>query len=311
MAAYEERSEPPGEPAAAPAGGPLGRLRCYVRLLRVRQWVKNGFVVMPLLLTPGTLSAASATSVAIAFLCFCAAASAGYIINDYADREADRRHPEKRHRPLASGAVGVAEAVALLVCLLVAALAGAIWLSPTIFTIILGYVVLNLAYSFALKHVAILDIIIIAAGFVFRVKAGAEAIQVRPSVWIIVCTGLLALFLAVAKRRDDLVRDLDGEHRRSLDGYNKPFVDVAIGILLAATFVSYVIYTTDAQVMARLGTERLYLTIPFVLAGILRYLQITLVEERSGSPTTILLRDPFTASVVLGWLACLALLVHF
>ncbi len=314
MAAFEQRSAPadegsPGE--EAPPSGSVARIDSYFRLLRPKQWVKNGFVVMPLLLTPATLSVGSLTQVAAAFLCFCAAASAGYIVNDYADHEADRQHPEKRHRPLAAGAVSVAGAVVLLVLLLVAALVGAVLLSPTIFAIVIGYIVLNLAYSFALKHVSIVDIIVVAAGFVLRIEAGAAAIRVRPSVWIIVCTGLLALFLALAKRRDDLVRELDGEHRPSLEGYNKAFVDVAIAILLAATFVSYVIYTTDAQVMARLGSERLYLTIPFVLAGILRYLQITLVEERSGSPTNILLSDRFTALVVLGWLASLALLVHF
>ncbi len=321
MAAYEEQPAPPDAtpPASAPrrgssqgsSQGSSGRLGRYIRLLRARQWVKNGFVVMPLLLTPDMLSVAGLASVAAAFLCFSAAASAGYIVNDWADREADRQHPEKRHRPLASGEVGVAEAVVLMVLLLVAALVGAVLLSPTIFVIIAGYIVLNLAYSFALKHVSIIDIITIAVGFVLRIEVGAAAIEVRPSVWIIVCTGLLALFLALAKRRDDLVRALDGEHRPSLEGYNKAFIDVAIAILLAATFVSYVIYTTDAQVMARLGSERLYLTIPFVLAGILRYLQITLVEERSGSPTAIVLADRFTVLVVLGWLASLAVLVHF
>jgi 4-hydroxybenzoate polyprenyltransferase len=217
-----------------------------VRLLRARQWVKNGFVVMPLLLTPETLSADNLARVAATFLCFCAAASVGYIINDYADREADRLHPEKRHRPLASGEVSVAEAAVLMVLLLLVALLGAVLLSPTIFVIITGYIVLNLAYSFALKHISIVDIITIAAGFVLRIEAGAATIEVSPSVWIIVCTGLLALFLALAKRRDDLVRALDGEHRPSLEGYNKAFVDVGIAILLAATFVSYVIYTTDA-----------------------------------------------------------------
>ena len=286
-------------------------IQSYITLLRPRQWVKNGFVLMPLLLTPGTLQGASLGRAAAAFVCFCALSSAAYIVNDYIDREADRRHPVKRSRPLAAGEVGVAAALALAVLLAVLGLGAGYLVAAPLFVVLAGYFVLNLAYSLALKQVAIIDVMVIAIGFVLRIEAGARAIAVEPSVWIIVCTGLLALFLAFAKRRDDLVMALDEGHRRSLEGYNKRFIDVALSIVLAATVVSYVIYTTDREVMARLGSENLYLTIPFVLAGILRYLQITLVEERSGSPTTVVLGDRFTIAVVLGWLGCLLLLVHF
>ena len=314
MASPDERPAPAtdGLTAVHTMGrGPLWRLGRYVALVRVRQWVKNGFVLMPILLTPGTLTAPTVGKALLAFCCFCAVSSASYIVNDYVDRGVDRQHPEKQFRPLAAGDLAVSEAAMLLALLLALAFSIASLLSATLVVIIAAYFILNLAYSFSLKHIAIVDIIVISAGFVLRVEAGAEAISVEPSVWIIVCTGLLALFLALGKRRDDLARALDGNHRRSLDGYNKSFVDVSLTIVLAATFVSYVIYTTDVEVMQRFGTERLYLTIPFVLAGILRYLQITLVEERSGSPTAIVLRDRFTILTVLGWLACLVVLIHF
>lgn len=307
MAAVNDRSEPE---SAMPPGPYPHRLSRYLALLRIRQWIKNGFVLMPLLLTPGSLEAGSIARVLLALLCFCAVSSASYIVNDYADREADRAHPRKRFRPLAAGSLTVTEAALLMALLLVLGFAGASLLSSTLLLILGAYFLLNLSYSFALKHLAIVDIVIIAAGFVLRVGAGAVTINVRTSVWIIVCTGLLALFLALAKRRDDLVNALDAAHRPSLVGYNKAFIDASLIVVISATFVSYVIYTTDAQVMARLGSEQLYLTIPFVLAGILRYLQIVLVEERSGSPTTIVLRDRFTIVCVLGWLACLVVLIQ-
>jgi hypothetical protein len=151
---------------------------------------------------------------------------------------------------------------------------------------------------------------LIALGFVLRVYAGSELIMVLPSVWIIVCTGLLALFLALAKRRDDLVKRLDSDHRSALKGYTKPFIDTAINAVLGGLLVSYLIYTTDPAVMDRLGTRQLYLTAPFVIAGILRYLQITLVEERSGSPTKLALTDRFLILTVLGWVAMFAALIY-
>jgi 4-hydroxybenzoate polyprenyltransferase len=187
---------------------------------------------------------------------------------------------------------------------------GAWLLSPDFFVIAATYLVLNLAYSFGLKHVSILDVMIIAIGFVLRVEAGSTLIGVSPSVWIIVCTGLLALFLAIAKRRDDIVQALGQDHRKSLDGYSKPFLDATLTMVLGALLVSYAIYTTDDQVIARMGTDRLYLTVPFVLAGIMRYLQITMVEERSGSPTRIVLTDRFMIAVILGWTATVAALLY-
>jgi len=281
-----------------------------IRLARPKHWIKNAFVVAPLFFTPGAMNAANLQAVALAFVAFCLAASAIYVVNDWFDRAADRLHPEKRHRPIASGAVTGGAALILAVLLAAASVAAALTL-PALFQKLLAfYVVLNLGYSAWLKHVSLLDVLIVAAGFVLRVEAGASAIGIVPSVWIVVCTGLLALFLALAKRRDDLTGALDAAHRKSLDGYNLRFVDTALGVVLGALLVSYVIYTTDANVIRRYGTDRLYMTVPFVVAGVLRYLQIALVEERAGSPTDLAIGDRFLLVCVLGWVAVFGYLIY-
>src|SRR5262249_44721661 len=156
----------------------------------------------------------------------------------------------------------------------------------------------------------IVDVMVIALGFVLRVYAGGALVAVRPTVWIIACTMLLALFLALAKHRDDLVRGLAGEHRASLAGYNIRFLDTSIAIVLAALLVSYLLYTTAPENIARYHTDQLYVTAPFVVAGVLRYLQITLVEEGSGSPTQVLLTDRFLLVAVIGWIATFGWLIY-
>lgn len=282
----------------------------FLRLARPKHWVKNAFVAAPLFFTPSAMSGAAAGTVALAVLAFCLTASAIYALNDWADREADRLHPEKRHRPVASGAVAPTAALVFAGLLAVAAAVLAIRL-PAEFGIILAvYAGMNLAYSFGLKNVSLLDVLVIAMGFVLRVEAGALVLGIVPTVWILVCTGLLALFLALAKRRDDLTSDLDAAHRKSLAGYNLPFIDTAIAVVLGALLVGYLMYTTDEAVLRKFGTERLYMTAPFVVAGILRYLQIALVEKRSGSPTEVALSDRFLIVCVLGWLAVFGYLIY-
>ena len=281
-----------------------------VALMRPHQWVKNVFVAAPLFFTPSALSAGSATTVLLGMLCFCALSSAVYILNDTMDREADRLHPEKRHRPLAAGTVPIPVALGLMAALVVGGLGLGLGLSVRFAGIALLYLLINALYSLKLKDVSIVDVILVSLGFVLRVYGGAELIHVLPSVWIIVCTGLLALFLALAKRRDDLVKQLDANHRNALKGYTKPFIDTAITAVLGGLLVSYLIYTTDPAVMSRIGSAHLYLTTPFVIAGVLRYLQITLVEERSGSPTLLALTDRFLVLTLLGWVATFAVLIY-
>lgn len=281
-----------------------------IRLIRPRQWVKNAFVVAPLFFTPDALTSHNITDVIFGVLSFCALASSVYIINDYMDREADRLHPEKRNRPLAAGTVSTNQAFTMLAALLVIGVGLALLLSTNFALIALLYLVVNLAYSLVLKHTSIIDVMLVALGYVLRVYAGAELIGVQASVWIITCTGLISLFIALAKRRDDLVKRLATDHRAALKGYTKQFLDTSIAIVLAGLLVSYILYTTQPDVMHRAGTTRLYLTTPFVIMGVLRYLQIAQVEERSGSPTNVLTSDRFLIGCVLGWVLSYGALLY-
>lgn len=280
------------------------------KLIRPHQWVKNAFVAAPLFFTPSAVSPASVLTVASGVAAFCVLSSGVYVLNDYLDREADRQHPSKRHRPLAAGTIDARAALGLMAGLILGGLAGAAWLDVGFAAVALAYLLVNVAYSTVLKRASIIDVMLIAFGFVLRVYAGSALVEVEPSVWIIACTMLLALFLALAKRRDDLVKGLDGEHRQSLSGYSKPFLDTSLAVVLAALLVSYLLYTTQPENRAHFGTDHLYITAPFVVAGVLRYLQITLVEERSGTPTKVVLTDPFLRYAVLGWIATFAALIY-
>jgi 4-hydroxybenzoate polyprenyltransferase len=277
-----------------------------LRLIRPRQWVKNAFVVAPLFFTPGSLTTHNIGVVALGVVCFCLLASSIYIINDYMDRESDRLHPEKSRRPLAAGTVTPATALSFLALMVLVACAITYSLGRD-FALIAGlYFATNLLYSLGLKRLSIIDVMLVALGYVLRVYAGAALIGVTASVWIISCTMLVSLFIALAKRRDDIARDLDSSHRQALKGYNKPFLDASISIVLAGLVVSYLIYTTEPHA----GTDRLYLTTPFVIMGVLRYLQIALVEERSGAPTTIVTTDRFLIFCVVAWVCSYGALVY-
>jgi decaprenyl-phosphate phosphoribosyltransferase len=280
-------------------------------LLRPNQWIKNLFVAAPVFFTPSVLSLGSVGRVALGMASFSALASAMYVLNDWCDREADRQHPKKRLRPLAAGTVSASTALFVALCLAAAGFALALFLLPPIFgQVLAGYVVLNLAYSFWLKQISIVDVLVIAIGFVLRVYAGGFLIGVVPTVWIVACTLLLALFLALAKRRDDVVRGIKEDHRPSLAGYDAAFLDTAVAVVLAALLVCYLLYTTQPQNMMRMHSDKLFLTVPFVIAGVLRYLQITMVEHRSGSPTRLAMTDRFLLLTILGWLATFAWLIY-
>lgn len=283
----------------------------FLRLARPRQWVKNAFVVAPLFFTPEAINAANLVRVALAVTIFCLLASAIYAFNDWCDREADRQHPKKRTRPIASGEISPAAGLAFTLVLLAAAAILTVTFMPRGFMPFAAlYAVSSIAYSLWLKHIAVLDVMIVAIGFVLRVDAGSAAIGVPASVWIVICTFLLALFMALAKRRDDLAKDLADSHRPALAGYNLRFVDASLSIVLAALVVSYLIYTTNEGIIRKYGTDQLFLTAPFVVAGVLRYLQVALVEERSGSPTDLALTDRFLILAVLGWIATFGFLIY-
>ena len=279
-------------------------------LLRPRQWIKNLFVAAPLFFAPWAISASSLGRVGLAILAFCLLASMIYVLNDWVDREADRLHPEKRHRPLAAGTVRPAAAVALGLGCLVGGGAILGWLGPDMLVIGAAYVALNTAYSFLLKRIAIVDVATIAVSFVIRVEAGAAATGLEASPWIVIATFLLALFLALGKRRDDLVQELDGRHRKSIDGYSVPFLDVAIAVTLSTLVTVYLIYTTADRTLLHFATEKLHYTAIPVVVGVLRYLQLTIVEQRSGAPTEVVLGDRFLQLCVIGWIAVFVLLAY-
>lgn len=281
-----------------------------IRLLRPHHWVKSGFVAAPLFFTPAAVSAHNVTLVALGMLAWSLMASLIYVLNDWRDREADRKHPVKCKRPLAAGTVSEKTALLLVAGLVITGGGLAIWLGGGFALCLALYLIINFAYSLRLKHVAIIDVMCIALGFVLRVLAGSQIIDVTPSPWIIILTGLLALFLGFAKRRDDIVKDLGNDHRKALDGYSRNFIDTVLAITLGTSLVSYLIYTTDIEVRQRLNSDHLYYTAPFVIYAMLRYLQITMVKERSGSPTLIVLTDKPIVAAGLAWVLTFAYLIY-
>ena len=242
----------------------------------------------------------------LGFISFSFMASCIYILNDYRDIEDDRKHPVKRNRPLASGAVKKGTALAIAVLLFFVAVGLGYVVDHTFqFLFILGlYFMLNLTYSFGLKNIAILDIIILAAGFVLRVKGGAIIDNVDTSQWLIIMTYLLSLFMVIAKRRDDMLLKLSTgtDMRKSMSGYNLDFLNTLLGLFSAIMIVSYIMYTVSDETIIRVGTHRLYYTSVFVIAGLMRYLQITFVRGKSGSPTDILYKDRFIQVTLLLWI---------
>lgn len=261
--------------------------------LRPEQWTKNLIVFAALifarkLLDPGALGLSLA-----AFAIFCALSGAVYLINDLMDREADRRHPIKRHRPIAAGDVSPATAAAWALGLGATGVVTATWLSPAFGLISAGYLTLFGVYSRWLKHVVILDVLAIAIGFVLRAAAGGQVIDVPVSDWLLVCTVLLALFLGLSKRRHEITLLADGavSHRRILDEYNPYLLDQMIGVVTASTLMAYIIYCTSPDTVERFGTHQLVLTIPFPIYGILRYLYLVHRRDGGGNPSELLITD--------------------
>ncbi len=288
-----------------------GFLAAVFKLMRPKQWVKNVFVFAPLFFTPLAVTADSVAGVLTVFVAFCLVSSGVYCFNDARDCDSDRLHPVKRNRPVASGKVSVPAAMVMAFLLVFAGLLLAIWKTPSAAVVLIAYLAINAGYSLGLKKIAIVDVMVISVGFVLRLHAGAVVIDVEPTPWIQICGGLLALFIALAKRRDDLSLEIGADHRASLDGYTKPFLDICIVVTLSALLISYLIFTLDGDAMTRLGSDKIYLTVPYVIAGIFRYVQLTVVFQRSGSPTDLLFEDGFLLACVSGWLASYVYMIHF
>jgi 4-hydroxybenzoate polyprenyltransferase len=288
-------------------------LPALVRSLRPAQWVKNLFVLAPLVFAHRLDDPRLLERAALAFALFCAAASAVYLFNDLRDREQDRLHPTKSRRPIASGALAAPLAVAVALALGLGALGGAFWLGRRFALLLAFYLALNLLYSTTLKHVVILDVMSIAAGFVLRVLAGAAAIAVAVSNWLLLCGGFLALFLAFAKRRHELAAasGVAAAQRRVLDQYSVTFLDQMINVVTASTLLAYALYTVAPETAERVGTPHLLWTIPFVLFGIFRFLYLLYQRPSEQDPTAAILGDwPFLANFAL-WAGLVVGLIYF
>jgi len=279
-------------------------LSTIIKLMRPHQYVKNLFIFLPLFFALKIAETDLLLQAFIAFIAFSLTASAIYTLNDYHDIEEDRQHPKKKNRPLASGAISKTQAIGIMAILSLLGFALMLSLSLQAGAILATYVLMNIAYSFYLKHIAILDVTIIAIGFVLRLFIGSAVTGIALSMWIVIMTFLLALFLALAKRRDDVLIYLETgkKMRKVIDGYNLPFLDGAMMIMASVVIVSYTLYTTSTEVVTRMDSQYLYLTALFVILGIMRYLQIAFVLKDSGSPTKIVLRDRFTQLTLLGWI---------
>ena len=284
-------------------------------LIRPQQWIKNGFVLIPMFFGGRLLNVDDAIASVVTFFAFSFVASAIYCFNDIIDVEADRRHPVKCHRPIASGTVSVPTAYALMVILTLLSALLLFFLpqrAGETAGIVAFYFLLNMVYCLWLKRHAIIDVCTVAFGFVLRILAGGMACEVAVSNWLVLMTFLLALFLSFAKRRDDVLRmNETGEPpRRNTIRYNLTFVNQAITVTGTVTLVCYIMYTVSPEVVSRFHAPYLYLTSIFVLVGLLRYMQLTVVDEVSGDPTKILLRDRFTQAIVVAWIMSFLVIIY-
>lgn len=287
-------------------------LSSIIKLMRPKHWVKNLFIFLPVFFAGQLSIIFSSIDLMTAFFSFSMAASAVYIFNDLLDVEKDKLHPTKKKRPIASGKI--TKPLAICISTLLAIIALSFSFLVNIQSIIGGYILLNILYTLSLKHIAIVDVSIISIGFVLRVLAGGIVANVLISKWIIIMTFLLAMFLAFGKRRDELLVASTHKEEKSirpaLSGYNLEFINLCLICVSVIIIIAYMLYCMSAEVIERMGTEKIYFTSFFVILGILRFLQIIIVEKKSGSPTEILWNDRFIQSVLIGWLGLFGYLIY-
>ena len=290
--------------------------KSILRLTRPKQWIKNMFVFVPMFFGGELFDTHSLWLAVLTFLGFSLVASSIYCYNDIVDVDADRHHPVKCHRPIASGSVSIRMGYTLMALTFVLGMAVQLLLPPEVMSQVMAvtafYYVLNLAYCSKLKQYAILDVCIVAFGFVLRILAGGFACELALSNWIVIMTFLVTLFMSFAKRRDDVLRmNLTGEPpRKNTVRYNLTFINQAITITASVTLVCYIMYCVSPEVTERFDTPYLYLTFVFVLLGLLRYIQIAVVDEKSGDPTKIILRDHFSQVIVAAWILTFLLMIY-
>lgn len=291
-------------------------IKDILRLIRPKQWIKNMFVFIPMFFAGELFDLHSLCLCAVTFLAYSFMASSIYCYNDIVDADADRRHPVKCHRPVASGAVSGRLAYTLMALMTVLSVAVVLLLPPevmaNVLAVVLFYYLLNLSYCSKLKQYAIVDVCIVAFGFVLRILAGGFACEVTPSNWLVIMTFLLTLFMSFAKRRDDVLRmNETGEPpRKNTVRYNLTFINQAITITASVTLVCYIMYTVSPEVTERFDTPYLYLTFVFVLLGLLRYIQIAVVDKKSGDPTKVILHDHFSQMIVVAWVLSFLLMIY-
>ena len=281
-------------------------MKNLIRLIRPHQWVKNLVVLLPVFFGGALLHIESVYAGLVTALCFSFAASSIYCLNDIVDVDDDRRHPVKCHRPLASGAISITQGYILMFLMFILSMLSTFLLCHNQLetaSVILFYWILNIAYCLKLKQYAIIDVCVVSFGFVLRILAGGYATSIHLSKWIVLMTFLLMLFLSFAKRRDDVIRMNETGHapRQNTIRYNLTFINQAITITASVTLVCYIMYTVSPETIQNFHTDYLYLTSVFVLVGLLRYIQIAVVDKRSGDPTKVMLHDRFMQFVVLAF----------
>ena len=291
-------------------------IKSILRLTRPKQWIKNMFVFIPMFFGGELFDLHSVWLAVLTFFAFSLVASSIYCYNDIVDVDADRHHPVKCLRPIASGEVSIRLGYILMTLMFCLGMGILLLLPPEVMSqvmaVIVFYYVLNLAYCSKLKQFAILDVCIVAFGFVLRILAGGFACELALSNWIVIMTFLLTLFMSFAKRRDDVLRmNSTGEApRKNTVRYNLTFINQAITITASVTLVCYIMYCVSPEVTERFDTPYLYLTFVFVLLGLLRYIQIAVVDEKSGDPTKIILHDHFSQIIVVAWILSFLLMIY-
>jgi len=290
----------------------VGALYLVLVSTRPKQWLKNGFLFAALLFSKNMFHPAKVATSVFAFAVFCLASGAVYLLNDLVDMEQDRSHPKKQARPIASGALDPQVARLALAVVLPAALFAGYFINRQFFLIASAYLIIQIAYCTFLKEVIILDVFAIASGFFLRVAAGSVAIDVPMSKWLLICTTFLSLFLALAKRRHELLLLGDGaaHHRKVLDGYNVLFLDQMVSIATAGAIVSYALYTLSEETIAKFGTTQLWVTVPIVLYGIFRYLYRVYKQGDGGQPEDIVWKDKPLLMCVAVYVVAIVLIIY-
>ena len=290
-------------------------IKHIIKVARPTHWMKNIFVILPVFFGGAILNTTQAISAALTFMSFSLAASAIYCLNDIIDVDADRAHNVKRHRPIASGAITIPQAYGMMSISLLASIVLMLLLpegQANTITVIITYFLLNVAYCLKLKEYAIIDVCIVASGFVLRILAGGFATGVHLSKWIVLMTFLLTLFLAFAKRRDDVLKmnETGRAPRKNTSRYNLTFINQAITITGTVMLVCYIMYTVSPEIIAQFGTDKLYLTSILVILALLRYLQIAVVDEKSGDPVKVVLSDRATQFILMAWVLSFLVLIY-